>query len=481
MNKLIIYFFIATILLLSCKNESKTTVKAEEKKPMNILFIAVDDLRPELNFYGASQIKSPNFDKLAQQSLVFNRAYCNVPVCGASRASLLTGARPTRYRFLDFKTSADKDMPEAVTLPMIFKQNGYTTISNGKIFHNIEDDSLAWDNAWFPEGNIRDYQLEENIKLNTDEDAIRGYAYEMADVDDTVYFDGRIANKGIEDLRQLKKNKEPFFLALGFMKPHLPFNAPTKYWNMYDEKDIHLPENYFRPESTPKEAFHNSGELRAYYDIPKKGDVDDKTALKMLHGYYACVSYVDAQIGRVLNELENLGLAENTIVVLWGDHGYNLGEHKMWCKHCTFETSMRTPLVVKVPGVTKGIKSDGIAEYIDIYPTLCELANIKPPNHLEGESFVPLLKGEKRNKDFAISKYGDAIALIKGDLFYTEWVDDNGRVYARMLFDHSKDPMEINNLAEETDYKDVVNKLSDQLHANWGKDFLIDKNKVTKN
>jgi arylsulfatase A-like enzyme len=250
---------------------------------------------------------------------------------------------------------------------------------------------------------------------------------------------------------------------------------------MYDEKDIHLPENYFRPESTPKEAFHNSGELRAYYDIPKEGDVDNKTALKMLHGYYACVSYVDAQIGRVLNELENLGLAENTIVVLWGDHGYNLGEHKMWCKHCTFETSMRTPLVVKVPGVTKGIKSDGIAEYIDIYPTLCELANINPPNHLEGESFVPLLKGEKRNKDFAISKYGDAIALIKGDLFYTEWVDDNGRAYARMLFDHSKDPMEINNLAEETDYKDVVNKLSDQLHANWGKDFLIDKNKVTKN
>uniref|UniRef100_UPI004047E60C sulfatase n=1 Tax=Mariniflexile sp. TaxID=1979402 RepID=UPI004047E60C len=465
-------FFVISMMVLSCAKEKKnTTERAPISKP-NILFIAIDDLRPELNFYGATQIKSPNLDKLAKTSTVFERAYCNVPVCGASRASLLTGARPTRHRFLDFKTWTDIDMPEAVTLPMTFKQNGYTTISNGKIFHHIEDDSLAWDHAWFPEGDIRDYQLQENIKLNSDSDAIRGYAYEKADVDDSIYFDGRIAKKGIEDLRKLKNSKEPFFLALGFMKPHLPFNAPAKYWNMYDEKNIHLPENYVRPASTPKEAFHNSGELRAYYDIPKEGDVSEATAINMLHGYYACVSYVDAQIGRVIDELKNLGLDKNTIIVLWGDHGYNLGNHKMWCKHCTFECSLRTPLIVKVPGVTNGLKSNGITEYVDIYPTLCELANITPPSHLEGESFVPLLTGKTRNKDFAVSKYEDAVALVKGDLFYTEWTNDLGEPYARMLFDHAKDPLELDNLAEKDDYKNVVVKLSEELHQKWGKDFL---------
>lgn len=464
-------FLLISLVFLACKYKEKEKIEVAEVKKPNILFIAVDDLRPELNCYGADQINSPNLDKLAAESALFNRAYCNVPVCGASRASLLTGARPTRHRFIDFSTKKDDDMPDAISLPMVFKKNGYTTISNGKVYHHEKDDQKAWDRIWRPDGNVRDYLLDENIQLNTREGK-RGAAFEKANVNDTAYFDGKIANKGIEDLQQLKKSEKPFFLALGFMKPHLPFNAPTKYWEMYDGNKITLPENYEQPKTIPTQAYHNFGELRSYDAIPEKGDLNNELARKLIHGYYASVSYVDAQIGRVLEELKRLGMAENTIVVLWGDHGYNLGNHKMWCKHCTFESSMRVPLLVKVPGLTKGQKLEDITEFVDIYPSLCELAGIDAPDHLEGASFVSLLKGEIRNKDYAVSKFKDAVALIKGNLFYTEWTDDQGVAYARMLFDHTTDPLELDNLAEKEEYKDIVLQLSKDLRSNWGTDFL---------
>jgi iduronate 2-sulfatase len=456
----------ALIMLAACSS----TIQEEFQKP-NVLFIAVDDLRPELNFYGEGHIVSPHLDKLAQESMVFDRAYCNVPVCGASRASLLTGARPTRHRFINFSTKKDVDFPEAISLPKVFKTNGYTTISNGKIFHHGQDDSLAWNEIWHPDGNIRDYLLDENIALNAG-GKTRGRPYEAADVSDSKYFDGRIADKGIADLHKLKDQKDPFFLALGFMKPHLPFNAPQKYWDLYKQEDIHLPENYVQPETTPSKAFHNSGELRSYFDVPKRGSVDEAMAKTLIHGYYACVSYVDAQIGRVLQELEELGLAENTIVVLWGDHGWNLGNHQLWCKHCTFESSLRTPLIMKVPNSNSGKHSSSIVEFIDIYPSLCELAGIDLPAHLEGESFVPIIHGKSREKDYAVSKFNDAVTLVKGNYFYTEWTDDEGIAYELMLFDHSADPLELDNLAEKTAYQETVDQLSKELRARWGKDFL---------
>jgi choline-sulfatase len=454
------------LVFTSC---SSTKSKPHAVKP-NILFIAVDDLRPELNCFGASQIKSPNLDKLADESLVFKRAYCNVPTCGASRASLLTGARPTRHRFITYSTQKDKDLPQVTSLPMNFKNNGYTTISNGKVFHHANDDSLAWHEIWRPKGNGLNYQLEENKKLVGAGN--RGMAFESANVDDDAYFDGKIANKGIADLKKLKNSGQPFFLAVGFKKPHLPFNAPTKYWDMYKREDISLPESYLQPESTPQQAFHKYGELRNYSGIPKKGHLTDDLAKELIHGYYACVSYVDAQIGRVINELENLGLAENTIIVLWGDHGWNLGEHMLWCKHCTFETSLNAPLIVKVPGLTKGTTTNAITEYIDIYPSLCDLAGIEKPAHLEGESFVPVIENGKRDKNYAVSKFKDAVTLIKGDFFYTEWTDDNGISYARMLFDHANDPMELDNLAEKEEYQSAVTQLSKELRRKWGDDFL---------
>jgi len=466
-STLIVIFF---AILTSCKNIAPKKEAIQQNKPKNILFIAVDDLRPELNFYGANHIVSPNLDKLATESLVFNRAYCNVPVCGASRASLLTGARPTRHRFIDARTEKDHDYPEAVSLPMLLKQNGYTTVSSGKIYHGGKDDNAAWDKRWFPKGNVRDYQLAESAKHAIE----KGYgpAFENIAVEDDAYFDGKIAKKGIEDLQKLKENNQPFFLALGFMKPHLPFNAPKKYWDLYDRNKIELPESYVQPKSTPKQAFHNFGELRKYTGIPKKGDVPKELALEMIHGYYACVSYVDAQIGLVLDELKRLDLEDDTIVVLWGDHGWNLGDHKLWCKHITFETALRTPLVIKVPGKTKGTKTDAITEYIDIYPSLAELVGLEVPNTVDGKSFIPILNGEKPKKDWAVSKFKDAVTLIKGDLFYTEWVKDDGIAYARMLFDHKTDSLELNNLAEKEEYAKFVQNLSLELRLKWGKDFL---------
>ncbi|WP_248722504.1 sulfatase [Seonamhaeicola sp. ML3] len=458
------------LIFTSCKEEKKNTEVAQETKPKNILFIAVDDLRPELNFYGANHIQSPNLDKLASESLVFNRAYCNVPVCGASRASLLTGARPTRHRFIDAKTEKDHDYPEAVSLPMLLKQNGYKTISTGKIYHGGKDDNTAWDSRWFPKGNVRDYQIPES----REQAIVTGYGppFENIAVEDSAYFDGKIAKKGIEDLQKLKEGNQPFFLALGFMKPHLPFNAPKKYWDLYDRSTIELPESYIQPKTTPKQAFHKFGELRKYSNIPKKGDVSEDMAKEMIHGYYACVSYVDAQIGLVLDELKRLELEDDTIVILWGDHGWNLGDHKLWCKHVTFETALRTPLIIKVPGKTSGQQTDAITEYIDIYPSLADLVGLDSPETVEGQSFVPIIDGETPQKDWGVSKFKDMVTLIKGDLFYTEWVKDDGIAYARMLFDHKTDPLELDNLAEKPEFQDTVNQLAVELREKWGKDFL---------
>ncbi|WP_246454756.1 sulfatase [Hyunsoonleella aquatilis] len=470
MNKFFTYTFGLVILFMSCKNEKKKTVETQDQKPMNILFIAVDDLRPELNFYGANHIQSPNLDKLAIESLVFNRAYCNVPVCGASRASLLTGVRPARHRFIDARTEKDVDAPDAVSLPLLLKQNGYTTISNGKIYHSGKDDNNAWDSRWFPKGNVRDYQLSESAK----QAIVTSYGppFENVAVEDDAYFDGKIAKKGIEDLQKLKEGNQPFFLALGFMKPHLPFNAPKKYWDLYDRSTIELPESYVQPASTPKQAFHKFGELRKYHNIPKKGDLPEDLAKELIHGYYACVSYVDAQIGLVLDELKRLELEEDTIVILWGDHGWNLGDHKLWCKHVTFETALRTPLIIKVPGKTSGQQTNAIIEYIDIYPSLAELVGLDSPETVEGQSFVPVINGETPQKDWGVSKFKDMVTLIKGDLFYTEWVKDDGIAYARMLFDHKTDPLELDNLAEKPEYQDTVHQLAVELRAKWGKDFL---------
>ncbi|MBL7153031.1 MAG: sulfatase [Phycisphaerae bacterium] len=443
-----------------------TAFASRSAKRPNVLFIAVDDLRPQLGCYGHKRMISPNIDKLASEGVTFLRSYCQVPVCGASRASLLTGVRPARGRFVGYSTWAEKDLPGVPVIPKHFKGNGYHTISNGKIFHHRADCKDGWSEAaWFPRsgGNWRNYLLEESKRAGRGNSG-GGPAYEAADVADNAYFDGKIADKGISDLRRLKDIAKPFFLALGFLKPHLPFNAPKKYWDMYKREEIDLADNPFRPKGAPDAALHNWGELRSYAGIPKKGPLSEDAARALVHGYYACVSFTDAQIGRVLGELGRLGLRDNTIVVLWGDHGWNLGEHGLWCKHCNFETSLHSPLIVSGPGIEGGIKSNALTEYLDIYPSLCELCGLPAPGHLEGKSFVPLLK--KPNlawKEAVYSRYfnGDS---VKTDRYrYTQWRRKDGEVYARMLYDHKADPFENVNIAERLENKGIVRKMSDML------------------
>ncbi|MHC4115870.1 MAG: sulfatase-like hydrolase/transferase [Planctomycetota bacterium] len=443
----------------------QTSLPAAGRKRPNVLFIAVDDLRPQLGCYGHKQMISPNIDRLSSEGVTFLRSYCQVPVCGASRASLLTGTRPTPDRFLGYATWAEKDLPGALSVAEHFKNHGYHTISNGKIFHHRADCRNSWsEDAWHPKGNWRNYMLEENRKLNLQKPKMAGPSYECADVPDNAYFDGQVADKGISDLRRLKREDKPFFLALGFLKPHLPFNAPKKYWDMYKPREIDLADNPFRPKGAPDAALHNWGELRKYHGIPQKGPLSEELSRKLVHGYYACVSYTDAQIGRVVAELDRLGLRENTVVVLWGDHGWNLGEHGLWCKHCNFETSLHSPLIVTAPGVAGGVRSNALTEYLDIYPSLCELCDLPRPGHLQGKSFVPLLKNPNLPwKEAVFSRYfkGDS---VKTDRYrYTQWRGKDGGVYARMLYDHKVDPAENVNIAELPQNKELVKKLSNML------------------
>lgn len=464
--------FLSVILLWSCRSQVMRSEQMLSMPKPNILFIAVDDLRPELNCYGKAQIISPHIDQLAAESLIFNRAYCQVPVCGASRASLLTGLRPTPERFVDYATRVDQDAPEVLTLPQHLKEHGYYTISNGKVFHHLDDMTGSWsEDPWHPNessSNWRDYVLEENIALATQNEGENGPSYEMAEVEDDAYFDGKIAQKTIDDLKKLAKKNQPFFLATGFLKPHLPFNAPTKYWNLYDEQAIKLAANPFKPKNVPDEAIHHWGELRNYTDISADGPLPAEKAKNLIHGYYACISYTDAQIGKVLQALEELDLADNTIIVLWGDHGWNLQEHSLWCKHANFETSLRAPLMIKVPEIRRGHTTQALTEFVDIYPSLCELAGIPVPHHLEGTSFVPLLtQPDLEWKKHAISKFHDGYSIKSNDYRYTEWTDTQGNLYARMLYDHRVDSLENNNISEKPENQSIIQQMQQVLYATY--------------
>ncbi len=434
----------------------------------NVLFIAVDDLRPQLGCYGHERMISPNIDRLAADGVVFNRAYCQSPVCGASRASLLSGIRATRDRsFNGYLHHADKDWGAPLSLPKHFRNHGYHTISNGKIYHHRDDGAGSWSEpAWGPKGQWagRGYLVQANQETALARKGL-GPAYECADVDDSAYPDGKTADKAISDLSRLAKMDQPFFLAVGFMKPHLPFNAPKKYWDLYDARKIELADNPYRPKDAPDAAIHNWGELRAYHEIPEKGPLSEEMARTLIHGYYACTSYTDAQIGRVLGELDRLGVADNTIVVLWGDHGWNLGEHTLWCKHCHFQTSLIAPLIVRIPWLKGGIRTDGLTEFVDIYPSLCELAGLPVPEHTEGRSFVPLVKEPNRAwKEAVYSRFHSGDSVRTERYCYTEWTGKDGRMYARMLYDQKLDPDENVNISERPENAQLVKELAERLH-----------------
>ena len=418
----------------------------------NILFIAVDDLRPELGCYGNTQIVSPNIDRLAASGTVFKEAYCQVPVCGASRASLMTGLYPTRQRFLNYHTKADMEVRGIYDLPGWLQEHGYTTISNGKIYHQKDDFERSWAEISHP-GTFRQYVLPENIALPHKEQP----PFEAADVPDNAYPDGKTAEKVIRDLERAKAAGSPFFIAAGFSKPHLPFNAPTKYWDLYDRASLSLPDNYYVPEGAPRQALHNWNELRGQYGgVPQKGAVSDELALHLIHGYYASVSYADAMIGKILDSLDRLGMSESTIVILWGDHGWQLGEHTLWCKHALFRTSLNAPLILRAPGYKSGQRSSALVEFVDIYPTLCELAGIEAPEHLQGRSLVPVLKNPNAEfKQAIFSRYQSGEAVKTKNLSYAQWSGG-----AEMLYDHDNDLDENVNRAKDSKYAAAKARLS---------------------
>lgn len=445
------------------------TQNATAKKP-NVLFIAVDDLRPTLGAYGNKKVISPNIDELASKGIVFENAYASVPTCGASRASLLTGIRPTRERFKISYSRIDEDTPDATTLPKLFKEHGYQAISLGKITHRPADIADHWSekpikppfNAYHTKKNL---DIQKKIKSGEIKGLFRAYPYESAEVEESKYFDGRVAELAVERLGQLKNSDKPFFLAVGFSKPHLPFSVPKKYWDMYPEEKIVLPTNYFNPRYAPRQAISKFGELRGYYGVPKKGPVSDEMALKLIHGYHAAVSFADAQVGKVLAALDENQLRENTIIVLWGDHGWQIGEHKIWNKHSNFKTGLHSPLIFSVPGKKQNLRTSAVTEFVDIFPTLCDLVGLPKPKQLQGESVASLLDNpDKHSNTSAYGRWTGGDTIFTERYAYTEWSQkESGKKVARMLFDHSKDPDENVNIAERKENEALIKKLAKML------------------
>jgi len=445
----------------------------------NVLFIAVDDLRPQINAYGQTQMKTPNMDRLAARGVLFERAYCMVPTCGASRASLMTSIRPARDRFVTHLAWAEKEAKGAVPLHTHFKSNGYTTISLGKVFHHPEDHADGWSEpAW--RSKLPGYQdaaalqkaIAENKRLYPKKAKFNGPPFESVDAPDEKYPDSDCATRAIDYLQRFAETPDkPFFLAVGFTKPHLPFNAPKKYWDLYDRAAIDLPPNYYAPKDAPEGAVHTSGELRAYAGIPPAGLVDRETARSMIHGYYACVSFTDAHIGRLLDALDRLKLADNTIIVLWGDHGWQLGEHTMWNKHSCFETSMHAPLMIAAPkraAVKPGTRVKALTEFIDIYPSLCELAGLSIPGHVQGESFVKVMENPSLpGKPYAIGRFVRGDTIRSDTARFSEYAGNDGRVTGTMLYDHRTDPDENVNIVKARG--EEARQLQSELNARKGR------------
>lgn len=482
----------ASLLLISC------SVSFADRT--NILFIVIDDLRPELGVYGNSTIISPNIDKLASQGLRFNHAYSQQAVCAPSRISLLSGRRPDTTGIYYIGTLLHNVHPEFVSLPRLFKNNGYETVSIGKVYHSKKDDPEAWSAmpwkaytdrflSWhayldkkslatrnneittvMDEYNNRVKMFGVNIK-KPDIESIAGPSHEAPDVADNAYPDGMIADKAIKELQGLKD--KPFFMAVGFHKPHLPFNAPARYWDHYDRDAIKLPTITDWPKNMPDIAASNWNELRAYSDIPVYGNLEDEKARTLIHGYYACVSYVDAQVGRLLDELDRLKLRDKTIVILWSDHGWKLGEYSAWSKNTNFELDTRVPMILSVPGRGTGKVTNALVELVDVAPTLAELVSLPVPKDWEGTSMAPLLLDPGQNwKSAAFSQYPRddkmGYAMRTERYRYIEWLGKKDRkIYSRELYDYSSSSIDQINIADRPEYAKLVEQLHIKLEEGW--------------
>ena len=520
MKKQLVFF---SLLL----NVSVATVFAQHSAKPNILFIAVDDLKPVLGCYGNKLVKTPNIDRLAKMGTVFMSNYCQQAVCGPTRASLMTGMRPDVTKVWDLKTQMRDINPDIVTLPQYLITQGYNTAGIGKIYHPSsaikKTDPVSWNIPYLFAG-VKDYpngmglpansqyqdpatkalfanKADKPKKVSEDDEnptSTKGPSTECIDVPDNAYEDGAIALMSKAQMIQLSKENKPFFMAVGLHKPHLPFVSPKKYWDLYNRADMPLATFQEHAKNSPLIAYHRSGELRNYTDIPQfvtMPEADLQIGLQpekqreLVHGYYAAISYMDAQVGILLNTLDSLGTLNNTVIVLWGDHGWHLGDHDLWNKHTTFEQATRAPLIIAAPGMKPG-KSNSQSEHVDIFPTICDLAGSPIPANLDGKSLTPIMKNNKASvKAFSVSQYprklkkeemkklGYADGKLMGyslrtDKYrYTIWMNDftskdscsEKKVYAKDLYDYVQDPLEKVNAVDDKKYaaisKELYNKM----------------------
>ncbi len=514
-------FIRITSLLISVYSLSILNLSAQQKS--NVLFIAIDDLKPILGCYGDSLVKTPNIDRLAKMGTVFMNNYCQQAVCGPTRASLMTGKRPDYTKVWDLKTTMRDMNPDILSIPQYFASQGYSTQGIGKVYDprcvDKELDKPSWSVPYYKtdpkyydaklgEPALIRYQLPETralvdkyFKEATDQGMKKSEANdyvlkrirptsECIDVPDNAYNDGANALQAKDILIKLNKKSEPFFFAVGFAKPHLPFVSPKKYWDLYKREDMPLAPFQEKSKNAVDVAYHNAGEIRAYSDIAPLTSFSDTKEYglslpidkqkELIHGYYAAISYTDAQVGILLNTLDSLNLTKNTIIVLWGDHGWHLGDHNLWCKHTNFEQATHAPLIISSPKI-KSNKTTSQTEFIDIFPTLCELANLKIPENLDGVSLLPLMKNSKAIvKEYSVSQYprsggdpetdrlGYASAKVMGYSIrdaryrYTVWMKNNFRstqpfdqslILGEELYDYQADPLEKENVVNEKKYE----------------------------
>jgi arylsulfatase A-like enzyme len=485
------------------------TVSLQAQKT-NVVFIIVDDLKPLINTLGENQMITPNLDSFASESVVFTNAQAQQAVCAPSRVSFMTGMRPDYTQVLDLKTHMRDKVPDALTIPEYFRKYGYITAGLGKVLHGakngdpqswsvpfIHDDELPYNSQTGAPADLQYHNAYTRKVFNSLEEKKRSGkkvrmrpalnkagarpSVEKLELPDDAYSDGAIAKKSIELLKDFQGEDQPFFLTIGFRKPHLPFVAPKKYWDLYKPEDIKLAKFQKHAVGSPSYAYHTFGELKNYSDIKAnlddQGRVIEKKQRELIHGYYASVSYVDAQIGKVFDYIRSSGLEKNTLIILIGDHGWHLGDHGLWTKHTTFEQATRTPVFIKSPKAKKGIKNSSPTELIDIFPTICDVTGLESPENLQGKSLVPILNGSKTSvKSAALSQWprdGKMGYALRTERYrYVEWrIGDykrskdymHGKVTAVELYDYLKDPLETKNLANEIEYAKVIKKLKKEL------------------
>lgn len=511
---LAVFAVIAFTLFLAC-NSTETNAKK-----LNVLFISIDDLRPSLGVYEDPIAISPNIDRLASEGITFRETFCQSAVCAPSRASLMTGIRPDSTRVWHLGDKFREINPEAVTMPQYFSKNGYHTVNLGKIFHNYMPDSISWDE---PDLRPARYLQEDWLKRDGEtfyisEDVSRsqvvkrdsllklrpiryadgwntGPAWEAADVHDSLYYDGAQNELTKKVLTRLSKSDEPFYMGLGYFRPHLPFAVPKKYWDLYDPEKIPLANNSEIPEGAPLHSMNSMYELRHYDGFQHIGHptssyrMSEDTIRTLRHGYYASVSYVDALIGDLTSHMKELGIYDNTIIVVWGDHGWKLGDHNSWGKMTNYNIDLKVPVIIRSPDQkSRGIQTHAITELVDLFPTLCEMTGIKIPDYMQGASLVPLIQNPDQEwKSAAFSQFHRrpkvsadgqrymGYSINTKDYHYIEWYtwDHNtgtrGEQKGAELYDRERDPYEKINIAANKEMSAIKKGLSMELANGWRK------------